>query len=731
MPEFATLDPQQDPSDNLWIAAFFNGVAKYGPAGDFLFRQFPADGDALGLAVLGTDSSDPLPPVDLVDYYSVQLTRNQTIEVVAEVLGGSPITIELQDAAGNPVALGVPSGSLDQVIDDFVVTTSGKYYVKVSGKGADYSLVVTRNADFDVEPNNDFDSAQDVLSTEGSTGQWLLGFVGAARGVDYSGGFTDTSGLTANGSALFVDGVARLTTGDFFEAGSIFTDEPVDITSFTNSFTFQIQPGTFPLADGITFIVQGDSPTELGPGGGGLGYGPDFPGPDRGIRNSVAVKFDVYDNAGEGINSTGLYTDGRSPTVAEPGSGDVDVNLDGTGIDLSSQHPFRVEMVYDGTVLNVSITDTMTLASAEQSYVVDIASQVGGNTAFVGFGGGTGGLSAVQDILQWKFDSSQTSSDFYRVRADGGKTIQLETLTPAGGAGEFVNLLDPSITLYDASGRLLRSNDNGASDRRNAKLSYRVPRNQGGIYYVEVGVSTATPEPTQGEYILNLKNTKAVLAPFEVESTLPPNGALLGSAPSEITVNFNDQFNISTVQGADLKIDGLPGTGVVIVDGNTATFTLPGGAWATTEGTHTVSIAAGAIKDLQATPLTAYSGTFTLDFTPPRVVASSIQEGDVLNLPGGELTYTVEFSEPLQTSLVDPFDFGLFGQLRGDSYFPSSIAFDATGTVLTVNYEDLLDDQYTLVLFSNPFSFVDRVGLYLDGEPRCVADPAECFGGRL
>jgi hypothetical protein len=34
-----------------------------------------------------------------------------------------------------------------------------------------------------------------------------------------------------------------------------------------------------------------------------------------GIGSSVAVKFDLYNNAGEGNNSTGLYTDGTSPTT--------------------------------------------------------------------------------------------------------------------------------------------------------------------------------------------------------------------------------------------------------------------------------------------------------------------------------------------------------------------------------------------------------------------------------
>ncbi len=59
---------------------------------------------------------------------------------------------------------------------------------------------------------------------------------------------------------------------------------------------------------------------QLGPSGGGLGYGPDLPtNPDAStntpIANSVAVKFDFFSNAGEGTDSTGLYTNGASPTI--------------------------------------------------------------------------------------------------------------------------------------------------------------------------------------------------------------------------------------------------------------------------------------------------------------------------------------------------------------------------------------------------------------------------------
>src|SRR5262249_44796238 len=59
--------------------------------------------------------------------------------------------------------------------------------------------------------------------------------------------------------------------------------------------------------------------------------------------------------------------------------------------------------------LKVTINDTGTGTSASQSYAVNIPSLVGGNTAYVGFTGGTGGLTATQNILNWTYTPALVS----------------------------------------------------------------------------------------------------------------------------------------------------------------------------------------------------------------------------------------------------------------------------------------------------------------------------------
>jgi fibronectin type 3 domain-containing protein len=224
----------------------------------------------------------------------------------------------------------------------------------------------------------------------------------AAPAINFASGFPNTAGLTLNGTAKNVNNALQLTdTTTTNEAGSAFSSSTLGVGKFTTTFSFQSDANPS-SADGFAFVIQNVGATALGPSGGGLGYGPDTPGGAPGIGSSIAVKFDLYNNAGEGVDSTGLFTNGQSPTTGgiAPSSG----SLDFTGtLDLHSGHVFTTTISYDGTTLTVKTTDTTTNASATQTYLVNIPGIVGSSSAFVGFTGGTGGLLANQNILSWTF----------------------------------------------------------------------------------------------------------------------------------------------------------------------------------------------------------------------------------------------------------------------------------------------------------------------------------------
>jgi hypothetical protein len=215
----------------------------------------------------------------------------------------------------------------------------------------------------------------------------IAGALPPGQPFDYSAGFAqDQDAFQTNGNGSLSGNSFELTDGGSHEVSSIFYGSPVDIQTFTTEFTFQL---TSPNADGFTFTIQNAGPNALGLDGGALGY--------QNIGESVAIKFDLYNNSGEGPDSTGIYTDGAIPTVPS-------VNLTGSGIDLHSGHPFDARMTYDGTTLHLRLVDMVTGASWAHPFTINIPGTVGGNTAYIGFTAGTGNTTAVQQILSWSYE---------------------------------------------------------------------------------------------------------------------------------------------------------------------------------------------------------------------------------------------------------------------------------------------------------------------------------------
>src|SRR5262249_60643067 len=117
-------------------------------------------------------------------------------------------------------------------------------------------------------------------------------------------------------------------------------------------------------------------------------------------------KFDVFNNQGETDNSTGLFFNGDFPGLSQ-GLGEVNIALHPANVNLRSQSTKTITLTYDG--VTHTLTETIHDPTPGQTnngdftttYTVDIAGQIGADTAFVGFTGGTGGLFSLQDLLNW------------------------------------------------------------------------------------------------------------------------------------------------------------------------------------------------------------------------------------------------------------------------------------------------------------------------------------------
>src|SRR5262245_35112092 len=186
-------------------------------------------------------------------------------------------------------------------------------------------------------------------------------------------GFTDHSDMLANGSAQFTaENLLRL-NNNFGQSGSAFEVQRVGVRGFTTSFQVRLHEGTQPNpADGFTFTIQTNSPTALGGGGGSLGY--------QGIPNSVAIKFDVFNNQGESDNSTGLFFNGDFPGLPQR-AGEVSIALDPNNVNLRSQSTKTITLTYDGTTLTETIHDPdpgkTNNGDFTTTYTVDIAGLLG------------------------------------------------------------------------------------------------------------------------------------------------------------------------------------------------------------------------------------------------------------------------------------------------------------------------------------------------------------------
>ena len=203
-------------------------------------------------------------------------------------------------------------------------------------------------------------------------------------------GFSTSTGLSLVGGASLTGGALELTDGGGQEARAVWYATPVNVQNFTTDFNFQITPASATTADGFTFTLQNAAAgvQAIGTGGGNLGY--------AGIGSSVAVKFDLYNNAGEGTDSTGVYTDGAVPAVPA-------VDMTASGVNLHSGDILHAHITYNGTTLTLTLTDTVTNASFTTSTAINIPATVGGNTAYVGFTAGDYSWTSTQEILNWTY----------------------------------------------------------------------------------------------------------------------------------------------------------------------------------------------------------------------------------------------------------------------------------------------------------------------------------------
>jgi subtilase family serine protease/methionine-rich copper-binding protein CopC len=302
--------------------------------------------------------------------------------------------------------------------------------------------------------------------------------------------------------------------------------------------------------------------------------------------------------------------------------------------------------------------------------------------------------------------------DYYRVHVNAGDTLTIRTKTPAGESGEFRNNLDPALTLYDPSGAQIASDDN-SSDGRNALLVYPGASTVTGTYTVRV----SGRNNSRGDYCLEVSGNSGLLPSLLVASVNPANGAMLSAYPATYRVDLSQPILRTSVQPGDLTISlggvSMAADSVTVVDADTLEFTISGGNRG--DGLYTVGIQAGAITSVSGVPNDVFTATFDSDNTSPRIVASSISEGQIVS--PGEVVYQVQFSEELAAANLGVEDVTLVGSVSGQSIAASAFAYDPVTSTATITFANVTEDSYTLTLLTSATAFRDRRGNLLDGSP--------------
>ncbi len=203
-------------------------------------------------------------------------------------------------------------------------------------------------------------------------------------------GFNNGVGWQANNSPVFFGQELFVTTVGNGDSNSAFylTQQPINKFEVHYTYTDAANGNNGQNAgNGAAFVLQADprgASAVGGDGGSGLGY--------QGITPSAAVEFNI-DSIFASPVGTGLGLNGTVNAYATTGS-----------LNLRSGDPIDVTLTYDGTTLTENLVDAVANTSYSRSFTVDLVAGIG-NSAYIGFTGGSGLDTSTQVITNFSFNN--------------------------------------------------------------------------------------------------------------------------------------------------------------------------------------------------------------------------------------------------------------------------------------------------------------------------------------
>jgi hypothetical protein len=124
------------------------------------------------------------------------------------------------------------------------------------------------------------------------------------------------------------------------------------------------------------------------------------------------------------------------------------VDISPSGIQLGSGDSIQATVSYTGLTLTLQLFDLVTNKTFTYSQAINIPQIVGANTAYVGFTGGTGGLSSSQKLISWAYSTQAVHPAFSPGAGtySGPQNVTLSSKTPDATMYYTTNGSTPTAT---------------------------------------------------------------------------------------------------------------------------------------------------------------------------------------------------------------------------------------------------------------------------------------------
>jgi len=357
-------------SDNVNFTDVFTYTGQYQPSATNDWFRAGADLSAYVGATLTLEFE-----------YTATGFRNEIAIDNVEVLGCAstclmPINVEVSNATGLEANVSWTPQSGE---------TAWEYVVVEAGTGTPTGTPIqTTSTDVVIgplDPNLDYEVYVRAVCNTTTNSSWAGPTLVQNQLVSNTSGSAEDQG----------DGCYLITPAQNSQAGTVWYENPIDLTQ-DFKLIFDTNFGANDSgADGMAFVIKTTPDIEIGLSGQGLGYG--------GIDESLIVEFDTYNNGfnGDGapdhlsIMANGEYNHNNVGNLAGP----VDAAADGSNIEDNVTHEVKIEWEAATQTLSVYFDCDFRL-----EYTGDVITDIfsGDPNVFFGFTGSTGGFNNLQQL---------------------------------------------------------------------------------------------------------------------------------------------------------------------------------------------------------------------------------------------------------------------------------------------------------------------------------------------